>query len=140
MKVNHQTLNERLGDRLPPEINAGYTIISRADAGEDVVFKLGYNSGAVQPYVTWQSTRSEPIRYDWGHYWSSKDMAEMDLNLRADSERRGVPYDYTELRETLKGAADQPEPSGNPIEAYCAMRRGEDTPHSGVKPAEDIDF
>jgi len=38
MELNHQTLNERLGDRLPPEINAGYTIISRAAAGEDVVF------------------------------------------------------------------------------------------------------
>lgn len=79
-----------------PEINRGYRIIRRIPVG-DKVFKLGHNQNAVQRYVTWQSYRDNPERYDWGHYWNDKRIAERDLLCRAYSERNGTLYDHTKL-------------------------------------------
>lgn len=79
-----------------PEINHGYRIIQRVPAC-DKSFKFGFNPEAVQKYVTWQSYPDNSDRYDWGHYWSDKSIAKRDLFLRADAERRGIPYDHTKL-------------------------------------------
>ena len=79
-----------------PEINHGYRIIQRNYVNEKI-FKLGVNLNAAQKYVTWQSYRDNPTRYDWGHYWNDKSTAKTDLFLRTDSERRGISYDHTTL-------------------------------------------
>ena len=81
---------------IEPEINCGYRIIQRNYAG-DKVFKLGVNPNAAQKYVTWQSYRDNPTRYDWGNYWSDRSTANTDLFLRTDAERRGTSYDHTKL-------------------------------------------
>ena len=84
-----------------PEINHGYRIIRRNPVG-DKVFKLGFNPDAVQKYVTWQSYPDNPTSYDWGHYWSDKSTASTDLFRRANSERTGDTYDFTELFKQQK--------------------------------------
>ena len=88
-----------------PEINHGYRIIRRSTVG-DKVFKLGVNPNAVQRYVTWQSYSDNPARNDWGHYWSDRSTANIDLFRRADAERRGIPYDHTELIKQHKTRND----------------------------------
>ena len=88
-----------------PEIKVGYRIIQRNYVG-DKVFKLGYNPNAVQKYVTWQSYHDHPYHYDWGHYWSDRNIAKRDLFLRTDAERRGVLYDHTKLMKQSNARDD----------------------------------
>ena len=88
-----------------PEVKVGYRIIQRNLAG-DKVFKLGYNPNAVQKFVTWQSYRDNPARYDWGHYWSDKNTAKTDLFHRTNAECRGIPYDHTKLFKQPKTRND----------------------------------
>ena len=76
-----------------PETNQGYRIAQRNHVG-DKVFKLGVNPQAVMKYVTWQSSRGNPARYDSGHYWSDRSDAEADLFRRTDAERTGAACDH----------------------------------------------
>jgi len=77
-----------------PEIICGYVICDRMPAG-DKVFVLAHNPDAVQKYVTWQGYTDKSRGYDWGHYWNNRSDAWTDCFRRADSERTGIPYDYT---------------------------------------------
>ena len=86
---------------IEPEINQGYRIIQRNYAN-DKIFKLGVNPKAAQKYVTWQSYRDNPTRYDFGHYWSERSDANTDLFRRTDAERMGRVYDYTKFIQQQK--------------------------------------
>ena len=88
-----------------PEINCGYRIIQRNHI-RNKVFKLGVNPNAVQKYVTWQSYRDNPTRYDWGHYWNDRSSANTDLFRRTDAERTGTVYDHTKFIKQQKNRDD----------------------------------
>jgi len=88
-----------------PEIQCGYRIMQRNSVGNRV-FKLAYNPNAVQKYVTWQSYRDNPTRYDWGHYWSDKSTAKTDLFHRTDAAKTGRAYDHTTLMKKPKNRND----------------------------------
>ena len=79
-----------------PEIIEGYHVIKRAFV-RDLIFKLGHNPDAVQPYVTWRCNKDDPTNNYWGHYWSDKSTAETDFFRRWDAARTDTPYDHTLL-------------------------------------------
>jgi len=88
-----------------PEIKVRYRIMQRNTVG-DKVFKLGYNPNAVQKYVTWQSYTNNTASYDWGHYWSCKNIAKRDLFNRTEAARTGRAYDHTKLIKQPKNCDD----------------------------------
>lgn len=79
-----------------PEMVANYRITHCITVGE-IMFKLGHNPAAVQPYATWKSSKQDPAQNDWGHYWSHRSDAWSDFLCRANAERSGIPYDHTKL-------------------------------------------
>lgn len=78
------------------EFVGSYRIYKRIPM-KDKIYKIGYSPKAVQPYATWQSYEANPMRYDWGHYWNRRDIAETDLVRRVEAEQTGKSYDYTKL-------------------------------------------
>ena len=62
--------------------NAGYKIIARIQVGEEA-YVLGENPDAPSPYVTW-SFNPKKADYNFGHYFSSKEDALIDLTKRAE--------------------------------------------------------
>ncbi|MCL2447245.1 MAG: hypothetical protein FWD06_10815 [Oscillospiraceae bacterium] len=96
----------QFGAGLEPETVGGYRIIDRVVV-DDLVFKLGYNPDAAQPYVTWRCSQDAPKDNYWGHYWQDKSTAQTDLLMRSDAARTNTPYDHTLLNEpraSLKSA------------------------------------
>jgi hypothetical protein len=98
-------LMERKGSSYAPELEpetvGGYRITRRIPVGNKV-FVMAHNPQAVQPYVTWQGYADKSLGYDWGHYYSTRSDAWGDLLRRADAERTGRPYDYTQPAKTAR--------------------------------------
>ncbi|MCL2447295.1 MAG: hypothetical protein FWD06_11070 [Oscillospiraceae bacterium] len=96
----------QFGAGLEPETVGGYRIIDRVFV-DDLVFKLGYNPNAAEPYATWRCNQDDPKDNYWGHYWPNKTIAQTDLLMRSDAARTNTPYDHTlllEPRVSLKSA------------------------------------
>jgi hypothetical protein len=91
---------QRIGAAVLPENEreyiGSYTVNRRTFVG-DKIFKLGHNPDAAEPYGTWMCFRGENERNSFGHYFTDKRAAEKDFFLRAECERRQVPYDHTKL-------------------------------------------
>jgi|GEM_PF-1797568 len=79
-----------------PEMIGGYRVTHRTFV-RDLVFKLGHNPDAVQPYATWRCNKADPSNNYWGHYWSDRSTAHTDFFRRADAARTDTPYDHTVL-------------------------------------------
>lgn len=71
--------------KTPYEKVAGYLLTEQIRVGK-MLFVLGENPDAVSPFVTWQK-REGRGGYDLGHYFSSREKAKLDLQIRADNER-----------------------------------------------------
>jgi len=96
-----------------PEMVSGYRVTHRTFV-RDLVFKLGHNPDAVQPYATWRCNKADPSNNYWGHYWSDRSTAHTDFFRRADAARTDTPYDHTtlmehkpSLRDTLRQNAER---------------------------------
>jgi len=103
----------QFGAGLEPETVGGYRIIDRVFV-EDLVFKLGYNPNAIEPYSTWRCDNRDNAHNYWGHYWPDKTTAQTDLLMRSDAARTDTPYDHTllleprtSLKSTLKANAER---------------------------------
>ncbi|MCL2299051.1 MAG: hypothetical protein FWC27_02750 [Firmicutes bacterium] len=75
-----------------PEFNAGCRIVARKPA-EDLFIVLAHNPRSPTPWVTWQAGRDTPTDYYWGVYRAERVDAVADLDRRARSATRGIPYD-----------------------------------------------
>ena len=88
-----------------PEIVGGrYRVVQRIPVG-DKIYVMGHNPKAVAPFATWQAYRDVP-GYDFGHYYSNRMDAVIDLRCRADAERTGKPYDHTKAYKQPKKRDD----------------------------------
>ena len=88
------------------EIVGGYHIIECVVV-RDLIFKLGHNPDAVQPYATWRCNKDDPTNNYWGYYWSDKKTAQKDLIQRAEAGRTDTPYDHTILAREQTSLADR---------------------------------
>lgn len=78
----------------PEMVGKYYRITNRIPVGNKV-FVMGHSPTSPQPYATWQAYSDKPGK-DWGHFWTKREDAWSDLLCRADAERTGIPYDYTQ--------------------------------------------
>jgi len=81
---------------------AGYTITERIKVGANT-FVLGENPNAVSPYVTWQHIEGR-AGYFWGHYFSNRDKALVDLSARVAKERNNISPDKARKTKTRDDA------------------------------------
>lgn len=64
------------------EQNNKYKIIAEMNCNNDTIV-LGYNKNAVQPYVTWRTTRNRKYGYNSGHYFKEFKAAHKDFKERS---------------------------------------------------------
>jgi len=93
-------IQQNIGSTYFPEPESemvdGYRITHRTFV-RDLIFKLGHNPDAAEPYATWRCNKDDPKNNYWGHYWSDKRTAHTDFSRRADAARTDTPYDHTLL-------------------------------------------
>lgn len=80
--------------------NAGYVINDVVNVGEKV-FVIGFNSEAVEQYVTWVGAKlHDEYTFYWGHYFTSRIEAENDLWKRVgkqlEHDKREIPWKIKE--------------------------------------------
>lgn len=80
-------------------INAGYTITDSIHIG-NAEFVIGEHPKAPDPYVTWECSGGN--NYFWGHYFSDRKSAEMNLLERAQAELTFAMQQGEKMSETAR--------------------------------------